>query len=294
MSTRWEETIDTLVEAQRCFDLGVGRGTHPESGAWWIYEQIADWLDDATPIYVHPDMAATWMEVERAYQQEPFRDGDVLVDAGFAVLPDAVPITRWTTDNAREPTEDDPGELVEAQVRALLWGPYTEDDHEGIALIGLGHPNEQPLEALGLDDVVDVLPARARVGWWMPVLRDALLYDRLFDRKDNCQRAFQSFFALMRQFAPVGEQLPRAARRRAEREQRPTEVKIMRLRRPQRRPSGEGPGTVDWSCSWVVESHWRNQAYAGGEHRQILIEAYIKGPEDKPLRDPSRVIELVR
>ena len=80
----------------------------------------------------------------------------------------------------------------------------------------------------------------------------------------------------------------RATRRRAEREgqQAPPNIRVITLRRLEQDRQREAPaGAVDWQWQWEVRGHWRNQFYASeGTHKPVFIEAYIKGPEDKPLK----------
>jgi hypothetical protein len=87
----------------------------------------------------------------------------------------------------------------------------------------------------------------------------------------------------------------RAAMRQAQREGRKLdEVRVIRLREPTVHTTGSG-GSVDWSHRWVVGSHWRSQWYPStGEHRPKLIEAFVKGPSDKPLIVRETVRALVR
>lgn len=87
------------------------------------------------------------------------------------------------------------------------------------------------------------------------------------------------------------EPTDRHTRRRAEREGQtaPPYIKVVTLRRLEqdrkKDPSGEAP---DWKWQWVVEGHWRHQFYPSeGVHRDIFIERFIKGPPDKPLKDPG-------
>jgi hypothetical protein len=84
----------------------------------------------------------------------------------------------------------------------------------------------------------------------------------------------------------------RAQRKRAEREGRePENIKVISLRRLEqaRDQVDREHKIVDWQWQWEVRGHWRNQWYAAaGEHRQVFIDAYIKGPEDKPLKDPGQ------
>jgi hypothetical protein len=71
-------------------------------------------------------------------------------------------------------------------------------------------------------------------------------------------------------------------------------VRVIRLREPATRSRGAG-SDVEWSHRWLVGSHWRNQWYpASGQHRPKLIEAYQKGPADKPLVVRETVRALVR
>lgn len=89
----------------------------------------------------------------------------------------------------------------------------------------------------------------------------------------------------------------RVSRRRAERANvRPpsNEVQVVMFRRVERR-TGEGEHRVEWTCHWIVRPHWRNQWYPSKKHyRPIPIAAYIKGPEDRPLRHSERLFAVVR
>jgi hypothetical protein len=53
---------------------------------------------------------------------------------------------------------------------------------------------------------------------------------------------------------------------------------------------------IEWSKRWWVGAHWRQQAYGPGRklRRPLLIMPYIKGPEDKPLADPSTIVRVWR
>lgn len=81
----------------------------------------------------------------------------------------------------------------------------------------------------------------------------------------------------------------RHTRRRAEREQQqaPPFVRVISLRRlEQVRPRSGTPAAVDWQWQWEVRGHWRNQFYPSeGVHKPKFIEAYVKGPADKPLKE---------
>ena len=52
----------------------------------------------------------------------------------------------------------------------------------------------------------------------------------------------------------------------------PSDVKVIQLRRPESdtRIAAGAPESVEWSCRWVVNGHWRNQIYANGRHELDL------------------------
>lgn len=91
----------------------------------------------------------------------------------------------------------------------------------------------------------------------------------------------------------------RAARREAQRVglEDPSTVQVIELRRPRSRPQEheELGSQREWSHRWIVGAHWRNQWYPSeGRHKQILIPAYVKGPDDKPLIHKRRVFNFDR
>ena len=63
-------------------------------------------------------------------------------------------------------------------------------------------------------------------------------------------------------------------------------VTVVRLRRE--RVSHEKPTeskSVEWSHRWMVKAHWKTQHFGPGNSltKSILVEAFVKGPDDKPL-----------
>jgi len=87
----------------------------------------------------------------------------------------------------------------------------------------------------------------------------------------------------------------RAIRRRAERNRQtlPDRLRVVSLRRLEEDRKKE-PGAavkVDWQWQWTVQGHWRNQWFPSTKsHRQVFIESYLKGPEDKPLKPMTHTI----
>lgn len=71
----------------------------------------------------------------------------------------------------------------------------------------------------------------------------------------------------------------------------PSSVKIVQLRRREsdaERLSDETE-SIDWSCQWIVNGHWRNQPYKN-ERKLIYILPFVKGPADKPLKVPKQTV----
>jgi hypothetical protein len=112
------------------------------------------------------------------------------------------------------------------------------------------------------------------------------------------RKLMSTFWALCSQkIVEESVQLPtRAQRREAQRRghREPSSVRVIRLREVARHGTGASRD-VAWSHRWIVGSHWRNQWYPStGSHRPKLIEAYQKGPADKPLKVRQTVRALVR
>jgi hypothetical protein len=63
---------------------------------------------------------------------------------------------------------------------------------------------------------------------------------------------------------------------------------IVMLRRAAEEYRHEMDGSPhEYSCQWVVRGHWRQQPYRSiHQTRPIFIEAYVKGPADKPMKTP--------
>jgi hypothetical protein len=59
------------------------------------------------------------------------------------------------------------------------------------------------------------------------------------------------------------------------------DVRFIGLREPSAHGHASESG-LEYSHRWLVGSHWRNRWYPSqATHRPKLIEAYVKGPEDR-------------
>ena len=90
----------------------------------------------------------------------------------------------------------------------------------------------------------------------------------------------------------------RAARRRVMHSQPEREpvVNVIELRRrsPHATSAAQESMDVEWSHQWLVRGHWRRQWYPKREmHQMIYITPYVKGPEDKPLKQPRATVFAV-
>jgi len=122
---------------------------------------------------------------------------------------------------------------------------------------------------------------------------DGDIYVDSEDPKHPVRLVFALFYLMSQKLAmnvrePVAD---RALIRRAEKagQELPDDIKIITLRRLEAaRKEDPKSSEVNWRWQWEVRGHWRNQYHPStGEHETIFIEAYIKGPEDKPLKHCS-------
>lgn len=75
-----------------------------------------------------------------------------------------------------------------------------------------------------------------------------------------------------------------------------SDVKVVQLRRAesQSQTSGHEADSVEWSCRWIVNGHWRNQFHPSDKRHELkYILPYVKGPEDKPLKTPTHTVYAV-
>jgi hypothetical protein len=154
------------------------------------------------------------------------------------------------------------------------------DELVGTKLVLTGG-SEWPLRSMTSD--FSALPAAS------PTMEASMLEDR---------RLLAAFWALCEQRITTETREPgdRAVRRRAERAGMKLDpVRVIRLREGAPRTKPDVAGSVEWSHRWLVGQHWRRQYYPStGQHRAKLIDAYVKGPANKPFIPRETVRALVR
>lgn len=208
--------------------------------------------------------------------------------------------------------------MGETKLRALSWLPRVRE--RGGTFLYLVPPyKELPTFTPG-DDSVEVLfymegTDDERI--WPPFPLSALSFPFGYSIKEKEERAssdgswstkpellrhktrlFTSMVAFLQQRILVSSRRwpSRATRRRAEKEGRAeSTINVIRLRKTIARPHKGEHELVEWTCQWIVSGHWRDQWYPSIRRNQpIWIAPYIKGPEDKPLRNPGRLFAVVR
>lgn len=111
-------------------------------------------------------------------------------------------------------------------------------------------------------------------------------------RKHEICWIYCAFYLMSQRLAvTVEHRVDRHARRRAEKAGRecPEFIRVVTLRRMEEaRKSVPGGAPVDWNWQWEVRGHWRNQFYPATQtHKAVFVEAYMKGPDDKPIKPPG-------
>lgn len=104
----------------------------------------------------------------------------------------------------------------------------------------------------------------------------------------------KTLWLLLRQPMTAQDDVPadRQERRRLAREGRePSRVRVIRLRRPSGRGSGEPGEPTIWHHRWIVRGHWRMQPHGQGrqQRRPVWIAPFVKGPEDAPMLGGDKV-----
>jgi hypothetical protein len=128
--------------------------------------------------------------------------------------------------------------------------------------------------------------------------------DRSTDMMHEIRWIYAAFHLMAQRLATsASHPAPRPTRRRMEREQSPVApvVRVVTLRRLEQERQRDSlqrltsPNTVDWQFQWIVRDHGRWQWYPSQEeHRFIWVDSYVKGPEDKPLKNPSHKLFIAR
>ena len=114
---------------------------------------------------------------------------------------------------------------------------------------------------------------------------------------DRLRRFCLSFLVFLRQRILISEKhQPRKVKGLGVKYPITTLINVIILRKSIREPrDGDAQSTdIDWQCRWFVRGHWRRQFYPSTHtNSPMWIVPYIKGPEDKPLKQPNEIIFAV-
>ena len=181
------------------------------------------------------------------------------------------------------------------EVKGLAWGPFGRGNSAGGLNLGVFVQSPQSAH----------LPCSGMTSWpWesgWESLGEEIAQAGVADRELMVwlRKLVFSFFAFIRQECVSIQTTP--ASRPIRRHLPPSYsadpvIKIIQLRRRSPATNGLEPQSRDYSCRWLVRGHWRNQFYPSSKsHRPRFIPAYVKGPDDKPLKSTkSSIFAVVR
>ena len=252
-------------------------------------------LRDAVLFYVDDDLADialhSGVPIEAGFMPYdlPAKQGLVYYDHHCASHADDVAevtvgnkcgmVAAW---NVHEPTEERPNGHVDLFVYLHRDEFRQAMEHKfGVGVLGEMYDRLQPEYVLV--DVMSLIfaPVGGELQYWAST-EEQQIYLRMLVA--TCH--------LMRQQLAETDVTPptRSVRRRHERAGlEPPEIRVIRLRRTQRKET-TGESRREWRHRWIVRGHWRNQWYPSIQaHRPKWIEGYPKGPEGAPLLGGDKV-----
>jgi hypothetical protein len=278
-------------------------------------------LEQTVPIHVSSEMCQLVYHARRTFQPEPLLKTDLYLPAGFVLFEDDAFLI------------DDPAFLpFRYPIKAICYAPVsvmgsyeggflldsaTIDDATGINVSLYMDWRKDPTYDQGFYESLSRWPLHLfhhttfqfgkTVAEQIGPLSDHL--ERFDEESDDIEAAsalvahdfekiVQVLFRLLKQqvVLPVVSETPRPTRRRAMRANVDSRVHVVTLRRPRRAGNSDPEAEPkNWTHRWMVNGHWRNQWYPSiQQHRQIWINGYTKGPEDKPLVLKDRAYQLTR
>lgn len=221
-----------------------------------------------------------------------------LAVSSAATLPDV----RWTADDVPSPHgliiwdggigTIDIGKDLYVQVAAVSWSPHPEGLKAHLYADRRLLAARAPILTEEVPPLVPIVPVLLRTGMdWRPVNELAPAYRTVLT-------SLSATWLLMQQPTIVdrttAERDPKIERSYARASRPAPEVSIVDLRRrlvPEQDPAESNGEGRTYRHRWVVEGHWRQQAYGPGrtQRRPVFIEPHIKGPDGAPMLPTTRV-----
>lgn len=299
-AVQYQQAIHGLIQKRGRMRLLAGENAEPfplpagfTRGEWlkWSGGEIAYAMQEADTYTISESVSRAVLEAAKTLPNYaevqpyhfPTRAGVVYLEASI----DADVF--YPSEMVREVISmADPG-VKNARLQAIFWNTLTNNKGEDTVFVWA---------ALDLSDVRVVVDSIFPIS----VLPYALPIGEM-GRNDAAGRRVVAFlmallfFMEQKVFVAAVRPLTRAQRKQAPQWYKSQEERVITLRKREytNAPSGDHR-EVDWQYQWLVRGHWRKQYYpARNEHRTIWIAPFSKGPEDKPLKPPTKhIFQVVR
>ena len=274
-------------------------------GRAWAERQSAE-VFNAEPVFVEPAMMRVVEAAVGGFKPEPLRATDLITQHGLLILPAPMylpdirgkrtswRVLSWTPAVVKHPhLSMDGSERFDTGIHLTLFHDIHDvDDYDS------NYPNRM---------TTSLFPTQ--VSFWLfgqnhpgsddkPGDKGGPMWDIDPTASVATHTQLQAIWRLLIQHLaePVKMRPPKGYWRRAVRAKMEHRVTVVRLRRPASPPKEGDPEVVHWTHRWLVGGHWRNQWYPSiGQHRQIWISPFVKGPEELPLvPNKARVFTLSR
>lgn len=287
-------TKDRSPDPIMFLDGKTKRQTYMMACDWWVKTSFDRMLGDGSvSYYVNEEtMAVAQAAAERLPADFHFTSEDFPSECGFMVFASHDPHPTELTE-LNDEREALPGPLY---FSAVSWSPNIESPDTRFVEWWISRK-----DAIAAAIRVNKDPGPIYRATTAPLLCDIESHIQIDAPVDpqrtsiNHIRLLYTLLQLMRERTIAVETQPvqRAERKRAKRAGVDPEVRVIRLRNRREVASPEECRTVDWSCRWVVDAHWRKQPYGPRNGPKVirpkLIMPYVKGPADKPLRETPKV-----
>ena len=316
---RWEEVVDAQVDLYKFWRSPVGEQyghgfAESSANATYLSEEdkkaarllqgevamrAAQFLYEAEPIWVDPDMMTLTERAAESFQPEPLHPNDILTDCGFLLLPRPVVVKDvWGKDMSYRAMS---WKVVDFTYRITDTNDVVSEDKRGIFLY-LYHQRGDPDGYDGVDTLIERKTGMSFPSLSLTHATPWVFGYNYFDGTDRDEsRQLQSvflgeegkrvvlvdgalqevpteealqgiksiaqfvgaMFRLLTQTITVRTEMvpPREFRKRAKPwlPERKVVVVTLRKRREGAYPPDRDEGGVEWTHRWLVSGHWRNQ-----------------------------------
>lgn len=273
-------------------------------------------LREADPVYIAPHIMDMVDDAQDTFEPEVLLPSDPFTPIGFCLLPRPLQLEEGPE------TRDRTG-LTQAHFRAISWMPiHSEDLETGCFWVSLyTHIDDDPDEAWqGYGDVRDESVDDIRRFWhthsplglshtfqwtwgkkpWEDAPTEALIKPEVGEAEEDIRRRareqsrmIQAFWRICQQAIPAKHRAPRGIWKDANRKGiQHKDVTVITLRRAID-PREYEPTGRQQRVQCLVRGYWRKQHTRDGL-RQVWVRPHLRGPEDGPYQETTRVFEVTR